>query len=121
MLRAFKKLGVENPYQMRENFKYADVILGAYDVLPYKDQFELVNGQVVPKFFDVENVQKALTTYKTMYDEGLIPKEFATISSTDFSKILSRAKPAFGRRTLRVYRGTARKFNKPFQGPRLKS
>lgn len=64
VLRAFKKLGVENPYQMRENFKYADVILGAYDVLPYKDQFELVNGQVVPKFFDVENVQKRLRLIK---------------------------------------------------------
>jgi putative aldouronate transport system substrate-binding protein len=92
VLRAFKKLGVENPYQMRENFKYADVILGAFDVLPYKDQFELVNGQVVPKFFDVENVQKALMTYKTMYDEGLIPKEFATISSTDFSKNIESGK-----------------------------
>jgi putative aldouronate transport system substrate-binding protein len=92
VLRAFKKLGVENPYQMRENFKYADVILGAYDVLPYKDQFELVNGQVVPKFFDVENVQKALTTYKTMYDEGLIPKEFATISSTDYTKNIDAGK-----------------------------
>lgn len=92
ILRAFKKMGVENPYQMRENFKYADIILGAYDVLPYKDQFELVNGQVVPKFFDVENVQKALNTYKTMYEEGLIPKEFATISSTDFTKNVESGK-----------------------------
>ncbi|MDQ0896783.1 MULTISPECIES: extracellular solute-binding protein [unclassified Paenibacillus] len=92
VLRAFKKMGVENPYQMRENFKYADVILGAFDVLPYKDQFELVNGQVVPKFFDVENVQKALTTYKMMYDEGLIPKEFATITSTDFTKSIESGK-----------------------------
>ncbi|KRE57673.1 extracellular solute-binding protein [Paenibacillus sp. Soil750] len=92
VLRAFKKLGVESPYQMRENFKYADVLLGAYDVLPYKDQFELVDGQVVPKFFDSENVQKALTAYKTMYDEGLIPKEFATISATDYNKSLDAGK-----------------------------
>ncbi|OBZ12600.1 extracellular solute-binding protein [Bacillus sp. FJAT-26390] len=93
VLRAFKKIGVETPYQMRENFKYADIVLGAFDVLPYKDQFELVDGQVVPKFFDSENMQKALQTYKTMYEEGLIPKEFATISSTDFTKSLDAGKP----------------------------
>jgi putative aldouronate transport system substrate-binding protein len=93
VLRAFKKLGVETPYQMRENFKYADVILGAFDVLPYKDQFELVNGQVVPKFFDVDNMEKALTVYKTMYDEGLISKEFATITSTEYSNSINAGKP----------------------------
>ncbi|MBW7455466.1 extracellular solute-binding protein, partial [Paenibacillus sepulcri] len=93
VLRAFKKLGVETPYQMRENFKYADIVLGAFDVLPYKDQFELVDGQVVPKFFDSENMQKALEVYKTMYEEGLIPKEFATISSTDFTKSIDAGKP----------------------------
>ncbi|MFE5317452.1 ABC transporter substrate-binding protein [Paenibacillus sp. NPDC056579] len=92
VMRAFKKLGVENPYQMRENFKYADVILGAYDVLPYKDQFEKQGDQIVPKFFDVENMQKALQAYKTMYDEGLIPKDFATISSTDYSKNINAGK-----------------------------
>jgi putative aldouronate transport system substrate-binding protein len=92
VLRAFKKLGVEQPYQMRENFKYADMILGSYDVLSYKDQFELQNGQVVPKFFDVENMQKALQVYKTMYDEGLIAKDFATISSTDYSKSINGGK-----------------------------
>ncbi|WP_028611427.1 extracellular solute-binding protein [Paenibacillus harenae] len=93
VLRAFKELGVETPYQMRENFKYADIILGAFDVLPYKDQFELADGQVVPKFFDTDNMQKALETYKTMYEEGLIPKEFATISSTDFTKSIDAGKP----------------------------
>jgi putative aldouronate transport system substrate-binding protein len=92
VLRAFKKLGVENPYQMRDSFKYADVVLGAFDVLPYKDQFEVVNGQVQPKFFDVENMQKALQVYKTMLDEGLIPKDFATISSSDYSKSISSGK-----------------------------
>ncbi|TVY09038.1 extracellular solute-binding protein [Paenibacillus cremeus] len=92
VLRAFKKLGVENPYQMRENFKYADVVLGAFDVLPYKDQFELVNGQVVPKFFDSDNMMKALQVYKTMYDEGLIPKDFASISSTDYTKNINGGK-----------------------------
>ncbi|WP_282936543.1 extracellular solute-binding protein [Paenibacillus sp. RC67] len=92
VMRAFKKLGVENPYQMRENFKYADVIFGAYDVLPYKDQFEKKGDQIVPKFFDVENTQKVLQTYKTMYDEGLIPKDFAIISSTDYSKMINAGK-----------------------------
>lgn len=92
VMRAFKKLGVENPYQMRENFKYADVILGSFDVLPYKDQFEKQGDQIVPKFFDVENTQKALQAYKTMYDEGLIPKDFATISSTDYSKNINAGK-----------------------------
>lgn len=43
-------MGVKYPYGGRETLKYADTILGAFDVLPYKEQFELVNGQVVPKF-----------------------------------------------------------------------
>ncbi|MGG1514498.1 extracellular solute-binding protein [Paenibacillus oryzisoli] len=86
VLRKFKEMGVKYPYGGRENLKYADTILGAYDVLPYKEQFELVNGQVVPKFFDVENMTKALTVYKTMLDEGLMAKEFATVSSTDWLK-----------------------------------
>ncbi|NQX70311.1 extracellular solute-binding protein [Paenibacillus alba] len=92
VLRAFKKLGVENPYQMRDSFKYSDILFGAYDVLPYKDQFEVVNGQVVPKFFDSENMQKALQGYKTMLDEGLIPKDFASVSSTDYTKNINGAR-----------------------------
>ncbi|MZQ84794.1 extracellular solute-binding protein [Paenibacillus sp. 5J-6] len=86
VLRKFKDMGVKYPYGGRETLKYADTILGAFDVLPYKEQFELINGQVVPKFFDVENMTKALTVYKTMYDEGLMAKEFATTSSTDWLK-----------------------------------
>lgn len=92
VLRAFKEQGVETPYQMRENFKYADLVFGSFDVLPYKDQFEVVEGKVVPKFFDSENMMKALTVMKTMYDEGLISKEFATTSSTDFTKSLEAGK-----------------------------
>ncbi|GAB6926539.1 extracellular solute-binding protein [Paenibacillus sp. JCM 10914] len=90
VMRAMKKEGVEFPYQMRENFKYADTILGAFDVLP--SQFELQNGEVVPKFFDVENMTKALETYKTMYDEGLIPKDFATLTSSDYGKNIESGK-----------------------------
>lgn len=92
VLRAFKRMGIEHPYLMRENLKYADLILGAYDVLPYRDQFEVVNGQVVPKFFDVEHMEKALETYKTMLDEGLIAKDFATISSADFLSLIRSGK-----------------------------
>ncbi|MFF3923490.1 extracellular solute-binding protein [Paenibacillus lactis] len=90
MLRAFKKLGVEHPYQYRENFKYADTFLGAFDVLPF--QFMELNGEVVPKFFDVENMTKALQTYKTMYDEGLIPKDFASLSQVDYRRNINSGK-----------------------------
>ncbi|WP_312886216.1 extracellular solute-binding protein [Paenibacillus plantarum] len=90
VMRAFKKIGVENPYQLRENFKYADTILGAYDVLP--SQFEVQGDQVVPKFFDVDNMSKALQAYKAMFDEGLIPKDFASISSTDYGKNIDAGK-----------------------------
>lgn len=90
VMRAFKKLGVEHPYQLRENFKYADIFLGSYDVLP--SQFEVKGDQVVPKFFDVPNMTKALQAYKTMYDEGLIPKDFATITSTDYGKNIESGK-----------------------------
>ncbi|WP_248926520.1 extracellular solute-binding protein [Paenibacillus hamazuiensis] len=82
VLRKFKELGVENPYQGRETFKYADTFFGAYDVFPYLSMFEKQGDQIVPKFFDSENMMKALQTYKTMYDEGLINKEFATINPT---------------------------------------
>ena len=59
-------------------------------------QYELQNGEVVPKFFDVENMTKALETYKTMYDEGLIPKDFATLTSSDYGKTLRAVNPACG-------------------------
>lgn len=92
VLRAFKKLGVENPYMGRQDFKYADTFFGAYDVFPYLSQFEEVNGEVQPKFFDSENMMKALSTYKTMYDEGLINKEFATINPTTFKNTILAGK-----------------------------
>lgn len=84
VLRAFKQLGVEQPFQARENLKYADVFLGAFDAYPYGSMFMQQEGQIVPKFFNVENMQNALQTYKTMFDEGLISKEFATINSTTY-------------------------------------
>ncbi|MCJ8012088.1 extracellular solute-binding protein [Paenibacillus sp. KQZ6P-2] len=84
VLRAFKKLGVENPYQMRENFKYADVIFGAYDVLGY--QFERKNGEIVPKFFEEKRMMEALSVYKTMLEEGLIAKNFATVGMNEYAR-----------------------------------
>lgn len=92
VLRAFKKLGVENPYMGRQDFKYADTFFGPYDVYPYLSMFEEVNGQVQPKFMDNENMMKALQTYKTMYDEGLINKEFATINPTNYKNLILAGK-----------------------------
>lgn len=92
VLRAFKELGVENPYMGRQDFKYADTFFGAYDVFPYLSQFEEVDGQVQPKFLDADNMMKALSTYKTMFDEGLINKEFATINPTTFKNTILAGK-----------------------------
>ncbi|GAB2720169.1 extracellular solute-binding protein [Paenibacillus thermoaerophilus] len=84
VLREFKKLGVKHPFMGREDFKYADTFFGAYDVFPYLSQFEKAGDKVQPKFMDTENMTKALQTYKTMFDEGLISQEFATINPTTF-------------------------------------
>ncbi|WP_227011557.1 extracellular solute-binding protein [Paenibacillus lutimineralis] len=92
VLRAFKELGVENPYMGRQDFKYADTFFGAYDVFPYLSQFEEVDGQIQPKFLDADNMMKALSTYKTMFDEGLINKEFATINPTTFKNTILAGK-----------------------------
>ncbi|OCT16279.1 ABC transporter substrate-binding protein [Paenibacillus pectinilyticus] len=82
VLRKFKEMGVEFPYMGRENFKYSDVFFGSYDVYPYLSMLEQQGDQIVPKFFDTENMTKALQTYKTMYDDGLMNKEFATTNAT---------------------------------------
>jgi len=92
VLRKFKEMGVENPYMGRENFKYADTFFGAYDVFPYLSMFEKQGDQILPKFFDTENMTKALQTYKTMFDEGLISKEFATINATVFKNTILAGK-----------------------------
>ncbi|TBL78244.1 extracellular solute-binding protein [Paenibacillus thalictri] len=92
VLREFKKLGVENPFMGREGFKYADTFFGSYDVFPYLSQSMKQGDQIVPKFFNTENMQKALQTYKTMYDEGLINKEFATINPTQFKNTILAGK-----------------------------
>lgn len=93
VLRAFKKLGVEQPFAGRQNFKYADTFFGAYDVFGYLNQFKLFpDGQVKPSFFDTENMKKAINVYKLMYDEGLISKEFATIESSDFRSNITSGK-----------------------------
>ncbi|MFH5182974.1 extracellular solute-binding protein [Paenibacillus sp. TAB 01] len=92
VLRKFKEMGVENPYQGRENFKYADTFFGPYDVYPYLSMMMQQGDQVVPKFFNSENMMKALQTYKTMFDEGLINKEFATINPTTYKNSILAGK-----------------------------
>ncbi|MFF2482270.1 extracellular solute-binding protein [Paenibacillus sp. NPDC058071] len=93
VLRTFKELGVEHPYAGRQNFKYADTFFGAYDVLGYLNSFKLFpDGQVKPSFFDSENMKNAIGVYKTMHQEGLISKEFATIESTDFKALVTSGK-----------------------------
>ncbi|OXM85927.1 extracellular solute-binding protein [Paenibacillus rigui] len=92
VLRKFKEMGVENPYQGRENFKYADTFFGPYDVYPYMSMFMQQGDQIVPKFFNSENMMKALQTYKTMFDEGLINKEFATINPTIYKNSILAGK-----------------------------
>ncbi|WP_339147431.1 MULTISPECIES: extracellular solute-binding protein [unclassified Sutcliffiella] len=82
VLRAFKELGVENPYQGREAFKYADTFFGAYDAFPF--QWELYNGEVVPKFMAGDKIKDALQFYKTMHEEGLIHREFLTTQQPEF-------------------------------------
>ncbi|UOQ86917.1 extracellular solute-binding protein [Gracilibacillus salinarum] len=84
VLRKFKEMGVKEPYIGRAEFKYADTFFGSYDVFPYESQLEVVDGKIQPKFFDVENMTKALTTYKTMYEEGLIHSEFLTHEYNDY-------------------------------------
>jgi putative aldouronate transport system substrate-binding protein len=92
MLRAFKKIGVEHPFMGRENFKYADLFFGAFDVYTYLSQFEAIGGKVQPKFFDAENMQKALQVYKTMADEGLMSKEFTTLNPINFKNLIITGK-----------------------------
>lgn len=47
VLRAFKEIGVEQPFAGRQNFKYADTFFGAYDVFGYLNQFKLDRKSVV--------------------------------------------------------------------------
>jgi putative aldouronate transport system substrate-binding protein len=92
VLRAFKKLGVEHPYAGRENLKYSDVFFGAYDVYPYNRMYEKQGDQILPKFMDIENMSQAIQTYKTMFDEGLISKEFATTNGTIWKNSINAGK-----------------------------
>jgi len=92
VLRAFKKLGVEEPFAGRAEFKYADTFFGAYDVFGYTNELELVDGKIQPKFLDVENMQAAIQVYKTMFDEGLMSKEFATVNPNTFKANITAGK-----------------------------
>src|SRR5699024_10613991 len=92
VLRAFKELGVEHPFQGRENFHYADTFFGAFDAFPYQWEFEEDTDQVVPKFVAQggEKAKKALDFYRKMYEEELIHPEFLTIPQPEYrSNIIS--------------------------------
>ncbi|NGM81876.1 extracellular solute-binding protein [Paenibacillus sp. 7124] len=82
VMRAFKKMGVENPYMGREDFVFSDMFFGSYDT--FANFFTKQGDQIVPKFMNIENMQKTIQTYKTMFDEGLINKEFVTINPAKF-------------------------------------
>ncbi|RXZ82014.1 extracellular solute-binding protein [Paenibacillaceae bacterium] len=84
VLRAFKNNGVEIPFGARESFNYSDMFFNAYNVNPFS--FKIMDGEVVPAFFDTENMMKAIQVYKTMYDEGLMAKDFATKTGPAFEK-----------------------------------
>lgn len=86
VLRAFKELGVEHPYAGREDFKYADTFFGAFDAFPY--QWEYYEGQVVPKFMAGDKGKQAVAFYKQLYDEGLIHKEFITMTASQYSNAI---------------------------------
>src|SRR5699024_12485758 len=81
VLRAFKELGVEHPFQGRENFHYADTFFGAFDAFPYQWEIEEDTDQVVPKLVAQGGVKakKALDLNRKMYEEELINQEILTI------------------------------------------
>ncbi|MDQ1909105.1 extracellular solute-binding protein [Paenibacillus sp. GD4] len=83
VMRAMKKLGVPYPFGGRVNFEYSDIFFHAYNVFP--GYWKIENDQVVPNFFDVDNMTKALQMYRTMYEEGLIHPDFALLSGNDYA------------------------------------
>lgn len=92
VLRAFRDLGVEHPFQGRENFHYANTFFGAFDAFPFQWEYDEEAEQVVPKFVaqNGEKIKKALDYYRTMYEEGLIHPEFFTIPQPEYrSSIIS--------------------------------
>lgn len=86
VLRAFKELGVEQPFAGRTSLKYADTFFGAYDVQPFWELDE--SGNPIPKYFDSENMKEAIEVYKILYDEGLMHPEFLTQDSTQFKNMI---------------------------------
>jgi putative aldouronate transport system substrate-binding protein len=90
VLRAFKKMGVEQPFVGRTGLKYADTFFGTYDV---QALWELdKSGNPVPKYFDSANMKKAIQVYKTMYEEGLMNKEFLTQDANQAKNIVQSGK-----------------------------
>lgn len=88
MLRAFKE-GDPNgngeqdeiPYSGRENFIYADIFFGAYDVIP--SAWKYVDDQLVPNFIRPE-MKEALKIYQQLYQEKLLDNEFMVQQGKDW-------------------------------------
>lgn len=91
VLRAFKKLGVAQPYVGRQNFEQMDTFFGAFDVLPNQWTVDTA-GNPVPKFFNTANMQQALQTYRTLYEEGLMSKEFLTQTKVQYQNVINTGK-----------------------------
>jgi putative aldouronate transport system substrate-binding protein len=92
MLRTMKEKGHSVPYGARTGFAYSQSIFGAYDVMFGNNMFEKQGDQIVPKFADVENMTKALQTWKTMQDEGLIAPDWTSHGGSERGKNIDAGK-----------------------------
>ncbi|WP_181592696.1 extracellular solute-binding protein [Paenibacillus sp. YN15] len=84
MLRAFRDgdpngngLPDEIPFSSREKLEWADNIFGMFGINP--DSNVLYQGEIIPGFVH-PNMKEALGFMRTMYQEGLLDKEFLTNS-----------------------------------------
>ncbi|MDF2936799.1 MAG: transporter substrate-binding protein [Paenibacillaceae bacterium] len=84
MLRAFRDgdpngngLSDEIPFSSREKMEWADNIFGMFGINP--DSNVLYQGEIIPGFVH-PNMREALGFMRTMYQEGLMDKDFLTNS-----------------------------------------
>jgi putative aldouronate transport system substrate-binding protein len=86
MLRVAKANGHSVPFGARTNFAYSQAIFGAYDVMFGNNMFEKRGDIIAPKFTDVEKMTKALQTWKTMQDEGLVAPDWTSHGGSERGK-----------------------------------
>jgi putative aldouronate transport system substrate-binding protein len=65
----------EIPFTMRENMDWGDNLFGMFGT--HRASYALINGEITPGALH-PNMKKALTFFKTMYQEKLIDQEFLT-------------------------------------------